>query len=565
MQKPRLLAVAFAAALVFAACQAQATPTPSPTATPTAAPTATPTVAPPPYEGLAFEPGCEYGGEFGAIKALDRNTVEFTLCYPDVAFLSKIAFSAFAINDADYLQATGGTGDLIEKPNGTGAYKLAEWVRGDHMTFEANPDYWGEAPKTPTVIFRWSAESAQRLLELQAGTIDGIDNPGPEDFATIEGDASLALYPREALNVFYVGMNNTYEPFDDERVRQAIAMAIDRQRIVDTFYPIGSSVASHFTPCAIPGGCEGPEWYAFDPAAAKQLLAEAGFADGFETVINYRDVVRGYLPTPGLVAADIQAQLKANLNITTSIEVMDSGAFIDAANAGQLTGLHLLGWGADYPDQTNFLDFHFGGGASPQFGDTFDDITSTLKEAASNADPAARNALYATANELIRTHVPMVPIAHGGSATAFKAAVEGAYAAPLTDEKFRVMSVAGQDTLVFMQNAEPLGLYCADETDGESLRACEQVQEPLYSYEIGGTAPVPELATGCTPDASLKVWTCQLREGVTFHDGAEFDANDVVLSYQVQLDYADPLHKGRAGDFAYWSALFGAFLNAPAE
>lgn len=141
-------------------------------------------------------------------------------------------------------------------------------------------------------------------------------------------------------------MNDAHAPFDNEMVRQAIAIGIDRDRIVDNFYPAGSVVASHFTPCAIPGGCEGEDWYEFDPAAAKaRLRPEAGFPDGFETVINYRDVVRGYLPAPALVAQDIQAQLKANLNIDATIEVMESGAFLAASDAGQLTGSAPAGLG----------------------------------------------------------------------------------------------------------------------------------------------------------------------------------------------------------------------------
>ena len=85
----------------------------------------------------------------------------------------------------------------------------------------------------------------------------------------------------------------------------------------------------------------------------------------------------------------------------------------------------------------------------------------------------------------------MIPVAHGGSALAFKATVEGAHASPLGNEAFSVMSVPDQDTFVWMQNAEPISLYCADETDGESLRACEQVTEALLAYEIGGTAVQP--------------------------------------------------------------------------
>ena len=88
---------------------------------------------------------------------------------------------------------------------------------------------------------------------------------------------------------------------------------------------------------------------------------------------------------PQGVAPDIQAQL-ANLNINATIDNQESTTFIDNANAGKLDGIHLLGWGADYPDPTNFLDFHFGAGASPQFGKKFDDITAALKTGASSKE-----------------------------------------------------------------------------------------------------------------------------------------------------------------------------------
>ena len=224
-------------------------------------------------------PDCTYGGEFKSIEAVDAKTVKFSLCYPDPAFISKVAFSVFAIQDKDYMNANSGDSvKMSEKPNGTGPYKVVAWNRGDSVVYEAFDGYWGTKAVTKNLIFRWSEQSAQRLLELQAGTVNGIDNPGPDDVATIKADSNLKLYPRDGFNIFYIGFNNTIPPFDNPDVRQAIAYAIDRQRIVDQFYATGSSVANSFVPdFVLPGASPSVKWWDFDQAKAKEFLVKAGY------------------------------------------------------------------------------------------------------------------------------------------------------------------------------------------------------------------------------------------------------------------------------------------------
>jgi peptide/nickel transport system substrate-binding protein len=169
---------------------------------------------------------------------------------------------------------------------------------------------------------------------------------------------NLQLIPQANPNTLYLGWTNTFEPFDNQQVRQALAMGIDRQRLVDNFLPEGSEAADYFTPCTVPNGCDGEPWYEFDPEAARELLAEAGYPNGFSSIIAYRDVFRGYLPSPGDVAVEIQTQLQENLNITVEVVQMESGEFIDESTSGRLNGFYLLGWGADYLHVTNFLDYH---------------------------------------------------------------------------------------------------------------------------------------------------------------------------------------------------------------
>jgi ABC-type transport system substrate-binding protein len=564
-------ALVAAAAIAFGACGGATSPSPSASASAPASQTPTePPESEPPYDGMAYpEDGdapcgdADYTGEFKKITAIDRLTVEFQLCNPDVAFLSKVAFSAFAIDDSDYLTANAASKVYLEEPNGTGPYKLKEWDHGNRLVLEAFDGYWGGAPKTPNVEFRWSDEAAQRWLELQAGSVDGIDNPGADDIDDIKANSDVTLYPREGLNTLYLGFNNTIEPWDDVNVRKAIALGLDRERLVDNFYPEGSEVATHFTPCAIPYGCEGEETWEFDAAAGKDLLTQAGFDFSKSYKIQFRAAVRGYAPDPPIIATEIANQLKANLGINVVPTLLESGAMTDGFAAGTLDGIIQFGWGADYPDITNFLDFHFGSGSGKKFGQPFPDIVEALNKGAQSADEAVRRASAEEANNLIKEHVPAVIVAHGGSGTVFKADVQGAHSSPLSTEIFSVMQAGDRDTLVWMQNAEPLGLYCGDETDGESLRACEQIKESLYAYKVAGTATEPSLATECTSNDDLTVWTCTLRDGVTFHDGAELDANDVVLSYAVQWDADHELHVGRSGAFEYFPGLFGGFLNPP--
>ena len=513
-------------------------------------------------------PDCEYGGEIKSIEALDMATVRFTLCFPDPAFTSKVVQDAFGIQSSDYLEKTGGSGDLLTKPVGTGPYKLEQWDLGNELVMTRFDDYWGEKAQASTLIFRWNAEAAQRFIELQAGSIDVFDNPGPNDFATIQADSDYQLLTRDGLNTMYLGLNNKFPPFDNVKVRQAVAYAIDKQRVVDNFYPPGSTAATQLLPEAMSGYSADLQGYPIDQQKAMELLDQAAQEDGvtlpIESTISYRDVVRGYLPQPMVVAQDLQEQLNSigdGKYFNISIEVVESGTFIAAATTGAYP-LHLLGGGADYPDAGNLLGFWFQG-VQASFGNSYPDIEEAVALGGRLTDSAERNAAYDKANQLVQELVPMVPIAHGGSAIVYSAEIEGAQASPLRRELFYVTKNPASDRLVFMQNAEPATLYCADNTDDEASRACVQMLDSLTAFKVGTAEIVPSLAESWETNADGSEWTFHLRQGVKFHDGSDLDANDVVQTFVVQWDASNPLHTGNNGGFPYWPSYFGAFLNAP--
>ncbi|HVU14012.1 MAG TPA: ABC transporter substrate-binding protein [Phototrophicaceae bacterium] len=518
-------------------------------------------------------PDCSYGGEMKSIQATDANTVVFTLCNPDGSFPSKAAFATNDITSWAYIQKTGGNGDLLRVPVGTGPYKIDHWDQGNEIVLDRNDDYWGDKAKTSKLIFQWNADSAARLTQLQSGAVDGYEIVGATDFDTIKNDSSLALYSIDPLNISYLGINNTYKPFDDVRVREAIAYGIDKQRLVDNFYPAGSLAMGQFNPPGIFGTTANFAGTPYDPDKAKSLLAEAakddGFtlplstlADGTPIKLSFRTNARVYLPEPQETATDIQTQLAA-IGINIQLDVQQSATLFQNAALGKLS-LSLIGWGADWPDATDFLDTHFGAGADMTFGDKFPDIVQGIKDGAQNSDPTQRQAIYDKVNAEIRDEIPMVPLAAGVTADAFKASIGNVKIGPISTPNFWQMTNPDADQITWLQSGEPESLYCPDETDGEALSVCEQTNESLLAYEVGGTAVVPSLATDYSASADGLTWTFHLRPNVKFSDGSTLTANDVVMSYAIQWDAASPYHKGDTGVFDYWSSMFGGFLNPPA-
>jgi ABC-type transport system substrate-binding protein len=496
------------------------------------------------------------------IEAVDELTVRFELCAPDPAFTQKLAVTNFSVNDSGWLAAAIADGSLATTMNGTGPLELLAWEQGVQIVLSRNGSYWGDKAASERVVIQWEPESAARLLQLRAGTVDAADNLTPTDEAAIAADASLALLSRPGFNTFYLNFNNRYAPVSDVRVRQAIAQALDRQRIVDLFYPSGTTLATHVPPCVIDGACVGDAWYAQDLVAARALLTEAGYPNGLNLTLSLRETPRAFLPDPVAVATDIQAQLAA-IGIRVTLDVQEAGGYIGKLLSGELRGASFSAALPDYPEAWNSLGIDFGATSGSSHGDQYPRLVALLDEAQREANPDARALLFTQINNEIRTQVPVVPIANGASLIATRAAVRGLVASPVVMERLYAASVEGSNTFTWLQGGEPAGLYCMDEEDREAVRICAQVMEGLYGYAVGGTGAEPRLATECVASADGLVVECTLRSGVRFHNGARLDAGDVLDSFAAAWDCTHPLHVGRTGSFRGWGWIMGT-LNADA-
>lgn len=285
------------------------------------------------------------------IKALDERTVEFTLAQPDMTFLNKMALNfAYIVPQEEIEQAGENFGHA---PVGTGPFTLTEWRPGQYLTFERNPDYFYEGlPYLDKVTIEVGVEPDVALLRLEKGEIHLMGDPPPgADWARISSDPAWEnrLERQPQVSTIYIAINTGMPPFDDVKVRQALNHAIDKQRIIQLLNGRGS-VANQILPPLMPGYDPDYQGYEYDPEKAKALLAEAGYADGFETSIECIAVD----PQPKLCESFQQDLAKIGIQLT--INTLAAPNVIEDAGNGKnpLTWSGGLAWIQDYPDPDDF-------------------------------------------------------------------------------------------------------------------------------------------------------------------------------------------------------------------
>ncbi|MFJ5772260.1 ABC transporter substrate-binding protein [Psychrobacillus sp. NPDC093180] len=363
----------------------------------------------------------EEGHVIESVTAEGDYTVVFKLTRAQAPFLKNIAMSPFAIASPTAFEKDGEK--FGDNPVGTGPFKFVEWKRNDSITIEKFDGYWDEAlPKLDKVIFRSIPDNSARLNDLLNGAIDLADGINPADGTTVEGDSSLQLFERPSMNVGYLGLTTTRPPFDNAKVRQALNYAIDKEAIVEAFFEGRAEVAKNPLPSSIPGFNDDITGYEYDPEKAKELLAEAGFADGFEMELWAMPVPRPYMPDGKKVAEAIQKNLE-DIGVKAEIVSYEWATYLDKASKGEADAF-LLGWTGDNGDADNFIYVLLDGDNIGSNNYTYydnKDLHKILIEAQTEVDEEKRNELYKQAQEIIFEDAPWVPLAHSTPLLAGKA------------------------------------------------------------------------------------------------------------------------------------------------
>jgi peptide/nickel transport system substrate-binding protein len=384
---------------------------------------------------------------FKSCTAKAADTAEITITSVTSKFPAALSLPAFSMSSPKALKdfeadKVGGTAENVSYPAyatghpvGTGAYKFDSWDTTNKVVKLAAFDgYYGEKAKIKNLHFKTITGSAKQSLE--AGDIDGYDLVAPADVKTLK-DAGFNVLTRPAFNVLYLALNQSGNPaLAKPEVRQAIAYAINKQAIIDSKYPQGSTAAIEFHPSSLPGYNESVTKYDYNKDKAKALLTQAGYPNGLKLRFHYpTEVTRPYMPAPKDIFELIAADLKAVGIEVEPIALKWNPNYLNAVQTGKDHDLHLLGWTGDYGDAYNFIGTFFDR-QKDEWGFNNQALFDKFKAADKEPDAAKRTEMYKALNAELMTFLPGVPLAHGPNTLVLAKNLTGVKPSPLTDEHF---------------------------------------------------------------------------------------------------------------------------------
>ncbi len=341
--------------------------------------------------------------EFAGFNVIDDYHFDITLVAANAGFIAELTGPAMSIVDKETMESVDNFGLSCEDTIGTGPYVITEWVVNDHYTLEYNDKYWGDEPSVKKMVVSIIPDPSTQNLMYQNGELDIIDLESLDSsiveatYKTLYSD-KIVVSPRVGLTYFALNANNEY--LSDVNVRKALQMAIDADAIVTAIYGGDAIVENGIIPQGVWGFNSALERPAYDPAAAKALLAEAGYAEGeihFELAMD--SSASGNVQ---LVYQVIQQQLQA-IGISAEIKSYDESSWLDLRKSGEMDSF-VANWTMDYNDPANIMYTFFGSAdktaiRSLNYADA--DVMERVAAASGITDDAARMAEYQALEEKI--------------------------------------------------------------------------------------------------------------------------------------------------------------------
>ncbi len=371
-------------------------------------------------------------GEVSEVEVVDEYTVEIHLNDVFAPIASHLSHSFIGMHSPASLEALD-AGAFVEEPVGTGPFKFAGWDRGNQIVMERNDDYWGNVPKLSSVTFKFVPEAGSRVIMLETGEAHAIMAVPPTDIDRLDGVADIDVVHQTSVRVIYLGFNLEREIFQDARVRQALNHAVNKDALINTIFSgVGEPSSAPIVPAIFGYTAVGP--YEYDPDKAKELLADAGYADGFDVEMFHPT---GRYPQDATVTEAVQAMLR-EVGVNASLTTYDWGTYLDTVIVPPEDAEHdiyMLGWGtvtldADYGLYALYHSTQW----PPRNNVSYyanDDVDALLDEARVTADRSVREDLYQQAIEIIWDDAPWLFLYDEGQVNAVRSNVKGLIHHPL--------------------------------------------------------------------------------------------------------------------------------------
>ncbi|WP_310645131.1 ABC transporter substrate-binding protein [Limnohabitans sp.] len=380
-----------------------------------------------------------------SLQKLDDYTVKFTLKQPVAPFVANLAMSWAGIESVDYAQAMrkAGTPEKIDQaPLGTGPFQLMSFEKDVALKYQAFAKHWAGRAKVEHLVFDITPDAGQRWAKLQAGTCHVMAYPNPADLPSMRNDTRMEVMNQTGLNVAYVAYNLRKKPFTDVNVRRALNMAINKRRILRVVYKNTAVPAINPIPPMVWSYNRDVDDDVYDPTAAKKLLADAGYSEGFSTTLWAMPVQRSYMPDAMGVAKLIQEDL-AEVGVRVNIESPDWVRYVSGMQAGEHE-MGILGWTGDNGDPDNFLNTLLGCTSLNGYNvakfcyPPYDDV---VQKAKISSEIEERTRLYQRAQLIFKSQAPWFTLAHTVQFKVLRAEVEGFQLSPLGRHTFNGVSL----------------------------------------------------------------------------------------------------------------------------